>query len=85
MGELIRAYPDTKIFVNRRYDTETWYQSVGEKIMQKRDLPSHFTLWRNALFQANISWMKLGQMSLCDYSFKYDFTKNGKDLFDRHY
>jgi len=47
--------------------------------------PSPYKLWRNALFDAKLFWIKAVRMSAWDHVFDYDFGKNGKQVYRKHY
>ena len=82
--ELIRAYPDAKIIINKRDDVDTWYESVINSFDNAKD-PSPIGQWRTALFNTNLFWIKLGRIAMWEHMMNYNFAQNGKDVYRKHY
>lgn len=78
--ELIKAYPDAKIIVNKR-DEDAWYHSV----MKTFGGGSGFGGWDFAMFDHEAFWSKLGGEAVFFDRFGYDFAKNGKAYHRAHY
>lgn len=82
--ELIRAYPGAKIIINKRTDIEAWYQSVLNSF-DGPDVPEGFSRWRRCVFERELFWMKAGRDAGWGYMVGYDFPKNGREVYHRHY
>jgi hypothetical protein len=82
--ELIEAYPEAKVIVNKREDVEAWYQSVIKSFDNPKE-PSPFGQWRTALFDPELFWMKAGRDAMWGHMTMYDFAQTGKDVYERHY
>ena len=82
--ELVRAYPDAKVIINKREDAEAWYQSVLHSF-DGPDVPEGFSRWRRCVFEKELFWMKAGRDAGWGHMTGYDFPKNGRDLYSRYY
>ena len=82
--ELIRAYPEAKVIINKREDIEAWYRSVINSFDNPKK-PSPFGQWRTALFGPELFWMKAGRDAMWAHAMGYDFAKNGKGVYRKHY
>lgn len=79
--ELIRAYPDAKVILNKREDVEAWYQSVLNTFGTSSPLGN----WSTALFDAELFWLKAGRDAMWSHMVDYDFARTGKEVYRRHY
>lgn len=80
--ELLRAYPDVKVVLNRRKDVDAWYDSQKNTIDRLyKDWPSWLQQW----FDAEIFWI----VRIVDWTVTPltggDFAKNGKQMYHDHY
>lgn len=79
--ELLRAYPDAKVILNRRNDVGKWYES------QKNTLDKIWMDWRSRLracFESECFWIRrlvVWMRALYDG----DFERNGRIVYQRHY
>ena len=83
-GELIRAYPEARVIINRREDVDAWYYSVINSFDNPK-IPSPFGQWRTALFDPELFWMKAGRDAMWGHMVSYNFAKTGKDVYRKHY
>ena len=79
--DLIRAYPDAKVIVNKREDVEAWYRSL----MNTFGVASPFGKWSVALFDAELFWLKAGRDAVWSHMVGYDFARTGKQVYRDHY
>ena len=79
--QLIRAYPNAKVIVNKREDVEAWYQSL----LKTFGTSSPLGRWSIALFDAELFWLKAGRDAVWSHMVGYDFAKTGKDVYRKHY
>lgn len=79
--ELLRAYPEAKVVLNRRKDVEAWYQSQLSTIdTLYTDWPSWTRKWFEPVtfyLSELVSWIRRSN--------DYDFVKNGKRVYHEHY
>lgn len=78
--ELIRAYPDAKVIVNKR-DMEAWHRSMAETLGSA----SLFGSWSTALFDPYLFWVKAGRDFVMDYMMGDDFARTGRERYMQHY
>jgi hypothetical protein len=79
--ELVRAYPNARVIVNKREDVEAWYQSV----LKTFGTSSPIGKWSIALFDAELFWLKAGRDAVWSHMVEYDFARTGKDVYRKHY
>lgn len=53
--ELLAAYPDAKVILNVRPDTDAWYRSINKTIVEEVD--QSWTLWVMQWFSGEFHWM----------------------------
>jgi hypothetical protein len=80
-SELIRAYPNAKVIVNKREDVEAWYQSI----LKTFGTQSPFGSWSIALFDSELFWLKAGRDAIFSHMVDYDFARTGRDFYRKHY
>lgn len=79
--ELIKAYPDAKIILNRRRDIDAWYRSMQETAMAVFTWP----LWVLHFFDKELFWIySVFELGLMVWA-RGDFDKYGKVAANEHY
>ncbi|CAJ2505715.1 Uu.00g131090.m01.CDS01 [Anthostomella pinea] len=80
--ELLRAYPDAKVILNRRDDVDVWYES------QRKTIDTIWTDWRSILracFERECFWVWRLVVWNPRALYEWDFQKNGKTGYAKHY
>lgn len=80
--ELLRAYPDAKVVLNRRKDIDAWYES------QLKTIASLNAGWRAILrsfFDSELFWLGNTHLWTAKQMDKGDFVQNGKKMYVEHY
>ncbi|KAK1094462.1 hypothetical protein LTR48_000337 [Friedmanniomyces endolithicus] len=80
--EMLRAYPDAKVILNRRRDVDAWYE------IQKKTIAKLFTDWRSivpGLFETELFWTWQCVRFVVIRMAGDDFEWNGKEMYAEHY
>lgn len=81
--ELLQAYPDAKIILNRRRDIQAWKKSFRASVLP---MMQSWQYWIASWFNAELFWgawlTRLGHQTLL---FKGDFEKNAEKAYQDHY
>ena len=80
-SDLIEAYPDARIILNRRKDVDDWYRSL----MAITGIIESWSGWARSLVGAEEFWiMRTIKVGWIAY-FRGDYRKNGKEVYEQHY
>jgi len=80
--ELLKAYPEAKVVLNRRRDPEAWVES------QKKTLYAMSTTWQSFIrpyFQPELFWITLTTPWFLQPKCDWNFEKNGLNMYEDHY
>ena len=81
--ELLAAYPDAKVVLNRRRDVKAWKTSFRESVLPFMQSWSH---WFAGWFEAEIFWtVALTNELHGQYLFRGDFEANAERAYTDHY
>jgi hypothetical protein len=79
--ELIKAYPDAKVILNRRRDVDAWYRSMQETAMGVFTWP----LWALHFWDRDLFWIySVFELGLMVWA-QRDFDSHGKAMAAEHY
>lgn len=81
--DMIAAYPDAKVILNRRKDMDAWDRSCRETLC--RVLRDSYRLKALALFCADYFWLRQFTMRMISDYFKGSFERHGKEVYVEHY
>lgn len=80
--ELLAAYPDAKVIVNRRKDIDAWHASIKASIFKLFENPFLIACSR---FSSRLFWLwQVHELSF-GHRVKGDFDKHGKEFYIDHY
>ncbi|TKA71956.1 hypothetical protein B0A55_05384 [Friedmanniomyces simplex] len=80
--EMLRAYPEAKVILNRRRDVDAWYES------QKMTIATLFADWKTitpCLFEAQLFWTWQCVRFVVFKMAGDDFERNGREMYLEHY
>lgn len=81
--ELLLAYPDAKVVLNRRKDTMAWKRSFAGSVLP---LVQSWSYWTWSWFNAELFWGTALSYELhCNQLFKRDFDTNAESIYESHY
>lgn len=82
-GELVRAYPDAKVVLNRRRDVQAWKRSFRKTVLP---IVEDRVYWWLSWFHAELFWA-LGLTLRCHGKelFQGNFERNAEDAYVGHY
>ncbi|KAF2192225.1 hypothetical protein K469DRAFT_694357 [Zopfia rhizophila CBS 207.26] len=81
-AELVQAYPDAKVILNRRKDIDAWYNSTIATIMAQGDDRMN---WFRSWFCADLYWTRrLMFREMMPWFYRGDFRANGKWVYREH-
>lgn len=80
--ELIRAYPDAKIIINKREDVEAWYQSNLASVLRQNAGGYQYV---RSYFESEIFWIQRVLQAIFMGYFRWDFAGYGKEVYRQHY
>ncbi|GCB21755.1 hypothetical protein AAWM_04640 [Aspergillus awamori] len=82
-SELLQAYPDAKVILNRRRDIQAWKKSFRASVLP---MMQSWLYWIASWFNAELFWgvwlTRLGHQTLL---FNGDFEKNAEKAYRNHY
>ena len=80
--ELLRAYPEAKVILNKRSDIDAWYESQRNTIdLIFRDWPT----WSRQWFESEVFWIARIMIWVARAPYDWDFKANGKAVYASHY
>lgn len=81
--ELLQAYPDAKIVLNRRRDIQAWKKSFRTSVLP---MMQSWQYWIASWFNAELFWgVWLTRLGHQTFLFTGDFEKNAEKAFSDHY
>ena len=80
--ELLRAYPDAKVILNRRSDLKQWKESFRSTTYAAEQ---SWVMWVLSFFNAELFWMEQIFILIIDALFHGDFEKNAEEAYVKHY
>lgn len=81
--ELLAAYPDARVILNRRRDVKDWKRSFAETVLP---LMQSWEYWWTSVFDAELFWgMAITLHCHGVELFEGDFERNGERRYVEHY
>lgn len=86
-SELIRAYPDALVIINRRADIDAWHRSLCTALDASAGKNGPLgIMWIVFLSHRKLFWMRrMFERTQNTYLWNNDWTKNGPAAFEDHY
>ena len=81
-SELLRAYPDAKVILNRRSDVKQWKESFRSTTYAAEQ---SWLMWLLSFFNAELFWMERIFIMIIDSLFHGDFERNAEEVYAKHY
>ena len=79
--ELMAYYPDAKVILNRRRDTDAWHASMKKTCLEVFSVP----MWTLSWFDTSLCWLWWNFDLVMRGYYDGDFDKNGKQVAEKHY
>ena len=80
--ELLRAYPDAKVVLNRKADVEAWKGSLRDSILP---IMQSWGYWWTSLFEKELFWSLRVTNLMWGRFFNGDFEQNAATAYEEHY
>lgn len=82
-ADILKAYPDAKVIVNRRNEPQEWKRSFRESVLP---MMLAWDYWWTSCFNTELFWgLRLTNRMWMEEHFKNDFERNAINAYERHY